>query len=85
MDILVIGAGIFGCTIASKLSDYNHNVVLIDVENDIMKKASKVNHNRIHFGYHYPRSTETAKQCIDSLPSFLLEYGESVISDLCHC
>jgi len=81
MDILVIGAGIFGCTIASKLAQFNHKIVLIDKENDLMQKASKVNHNRIHFGYHYPRSIETAKQCIDSLPGFLLEYGESVISD----
>lgn len=81
MDILVIGAGIFGCTIANKLAEDDHNVVLIDQQSDIMEKASKVNHNRIHFGYHYPRSLDTAKQCIDSLSSFLLDYGESVISN----
>jgi len=79
MDVLVIGAGLFGCTIAQELGK-EHDVTLVERENDIMQKASLANHNRIHFGYHYPRSTKTALQCLESLGSFMLEYGPAVIS-----
>ena len=79
MNILIIGGGIFGCTIAQELGK-NHEVTLVEKENDIMQKASLANHNRIHFGYHYPRSEKTALQCINSLGSFMLEYGPAVIS-----
>ena len=39
------------------------------------------NHNRIHFGYHYPRSIDTAKQSILGLSSFAMEYNDCIISD----
>ena len=81
MDILVIGAGIFGCTIAAELSESGHSVTVVEKNDNIMGGASKVNHNRVHFGYHYPRSPETARQCLDSIPSFLMHYGDAVVSD----
>ena len=80
MDVLVIGGGIFGTTIASELSENGSNVTLVEKESAIMTAASKVNHNRVHFGYHYPRSPETARQCLDSIPSFLMHYGDAVVS-----
>jgi len=81
MKILVIGGGIFGCSISLELSKYGLDVTLIEKDSDIMNNASKCNHNRIHYGYHYPRSIETATQSLDGLLSFLMMYKESIISN----
>ena len=80
MDVLVIGGGVFGTTIASELSEHGNNVTLVEKEASLMTAASRVNHNRVHFGYHYPRSPDTARQCLDSIPSFLMHYGDAVVS-----
>lgn len=80
MNILVIGAGIFGVTTAIKLSK-KHNVTLVDSNDDIMLNASKCNHNRLHFGYHYPRSIETAKQSLEGYESFYNNFKNSITSD----
>ncbi len=79
MNVLVIGAGLFGCSTAFVLSESKFKVDLVEEESDIMRKASYVNHNRIHLGYHYLRSIETAEQSIEGLLSFLFYYGDSVI------
>lgn len=81
MDVLVIGAGIFGTSIACELSEAGHNVTLVEKDEKIMQRASRVNHNRVHFGYHYPRSRETARQCLDSIPSFYMNYSDAIVSD----
>jgi len=80
MKIKIIGAGLFGCCIGYELSRYGHNVTIMEQDSDIMTRASKCNHNRIHFGYHYPRSVETAKQSLDGLVSFLVNYRDSLVS-----
>ena len=81
MDVLVIGAGIFGTSIACELSEAGHSVTLVEKDEKIMQRASRVNHNRVHFGYHYPRSRETARQCLDSIPSFYTNYSDAIVSD----
>jgi hypothetical protein len=78
MKVVVIGAGLFGCCSAIELARAGFQVVLLDREADIMQKASRVNHNRIHLGYHYLRSVETAEQSIEGLLSFLFNYGKAV-------
>jgi hypothetical protein len=78
MQILVIGGGLFGCCAAIELARAGFKVDLIDRSNDIMLHASRVNHNRIHLGYHYLRSIETAEQSIEGLLSFLFNYGHAV-------
>jgi hypothetical protein len=79
--ILVIGAGIFGCCIAIELNKVGYEVILLEQNSDIMQRASKLNHNRIHFGFHYPRSVKTAKQSLDGLVSFLLNFKDAIVSD----
>ncbi len=79
--VLVIGAGLFGCNISSKLAeDKNFTIDLVEKNNDIMQLASKNNHNRVHLGYHYLRSKETAQQSIEGLLSFLFNFGQAVIT-----
>lgn len=78
MRIAVIGAGLFGTTAALKLIHAGHHVDLYERHNDILREASGINQFRLHRGYHYPRSIETAFQCKTSEESFLSEYGEAV-------
>ena len=80
MNILVIGAGVFGICTALKLSESNR-VTLIDSNDDIMLNASKFNHNRLHFGFHYPRSIETAIQSIEGFKSFHQIFKDSVVDN----
>lgn len=81
MRVLVVGGGIFGCTVAAELAEADYDVTLVEKNPELMMQASRVNHNRVHFGYHYPRSTSTANQCVKSLSSFLMHYGKAVVSD----
>ena len=78
--IKIIGAGIFGCAIGYELSRVGHHVTIIEQDGDIMQRASKANHNRLHLGYHYPRSVETAEQSLDGLVSFLTNYKDAIVS-----
>jgi len=80
MKIIVIGAGIFGVMIALELSK-RHKVTLVDMNNDIMQNASKVNHNRLHFGFHYPRSEATARQCLESYELFYDYFNSAITSN----
>ena len=79
MKVLVIGGGLFGSSTAALLANQDVQVDLVEAEDDIMKLASRVNHNRIHLGYHYLRSIETAAQSIEGLLSFLFHFGNAVV------
>lgn len=79
MKVGVIGAGIFGVSIALKLSREGHEVLLLEKEKEIMTKASAKNHFRHHYGYHYPRSKSTALESIYGKESFEKEYGDCVL------
>jgi len=81
MKIIVIGAGIFGITIALELSKKYKDITLVDMNNDIMQNASKVNHNRLHFGFHYPRSKTTAVQSLDGYKLFHDCFSNAITSD----
>jgi len=78
--IAVVGGGIFGCTIAWKLAKNGYNVTLFEKNNDIITQASNINQYRLHKGYHYPRSTETALQSQLGEKSFLKEYSDSIVN-----
>jgi hypothetical protein len=45
----------------------------------LMQAASGINQGRLHEGYHYPRSPETAGQARAGLESFVAEYGRAVV------
>jgi len=83
MKIAVIGAGIFGITVALKLS-INHYVDLYEKQDDILGAASGINQYRLHRGYHYPRSKETVQSVLKSEKSFKEEFGESIIDNVEH-
>ncbi|MBN2651588.1 MAG: NAD(P)/FAD-dependent oxidoreductase [Spirochaetales bacterium] len=49
-DVVIIGAGVIGCSIASKLSAYNLSVLLLEKESDVGMHASSRNDGVIHPG-----------------------------------
>lgn len=81
--IAIIGAGIFGVVTALKLSDH-FEVTLFDSNFDIMLGASYINQARVHRGYHYPRSDQTTKQCIQNYKRFEEYFNKSIIKDFQH-
>lgn len=84
MKIAVIGAGIFGSTIAIALAERGLSVDLFEKNNDILQAASGINQYRLHRGYHYPRSMKTALSSKEAEASFRVEYGDSVLNDSTH-
>ena len=81
MKIAVIGAGVFGCVAAIKLYREGHDVDLYDLKPDILQCASGINQYRLHRGYHYPRSVDTATQSIRGIESFVSEYGDCLLPE----
>lgn len=77
---LVIGGGIFGSTASVSLSNSGYQVELHEKENNVMECASSINQYRLHKGYHYPRSIETATECIKGLKTFKRKYEQSVLN-----
>ena len=78
---LLVGGGIFGTTAATMLATSGYNVTLHEELGGIMKCASDINQYRLHRGYHYPRSKETAQECLDGIKSFKRKYEDSIVND----
>lgn len=81
--VAVIGGGIFGISAALELSK-NFRVTLYERSGELLSGASTNNHLRHHGGYHYPRSKETALECLRSRESFEREYGACIIRPFNH-
>tara|TARA_Y100000004_G_scaffold27063_1_gene27546 strand:- start:825 stop:2537 length:1713 start_codon:yes stop_codon:yes gene_type:complete len=77
---LVIGGGVFGLTSAITLSNNGFQVDVKEKSGDIMMGASFINQYRLHRGYHYPRSKETAQECLDGLTLFNKKYSGAVVN-----
>jgi len=76
--VAIIGAGIFGLSVALELTKKNYKVVVFERANKILTGASTINHLRHHFGFHYPRSKETVEEIKSARKSFESEYGECI-------
>ena len=77
--VAVIGGGIFGATAALYASRAGYEVHLFEKEGELLQAASGINQYRLHRGYHYPRSPETALSALSAEKTFREEYGEAVI------
>jgi|TARA_R100000081_G_scaffold89987_3_gene64045 hypothetical protein len=77
---LVVGGGIFGTTAAVGLKNSGYNVRLTEKLDDVMKGASDINQYRIHKGFHYPRSNETAESCLEGTKTFERKYDRSIMN-----
>ena len=59
-DILIIGAGVVGCSIARELSRYQLNVAVAEKENDVSMGTSKANSGIVHAGFDAHTGTNKA-------------------------
>ncbi len=69
--IAIIGAGWFGCYIAVDLMNCGYEVDIFEKEKKIFKGASGYNQNRLHQGFHYPRSYKTIKESQNGYKKFV--------------
>ncbi len=74
--ILIIGAGIHGSFIANYFAKKKNQIYLIEKENDICLGSSSATHNRANRGFHYPRSKQTANECLKAYSYFEDNYGQ---------
>lgn len=81
--IAVIGGGIYGVTVACRLSE-KYSVDLFEEKEDILMAASGINQFRLHRGYHYPRSKETTLSSLKSEPKFREVYKAAIIDNFEH-
>ncbi len=77
--IAVIGGGIFGCTTAIELARAGHSVELFERHDRLLAEASGINQYRIHRGYHYPRSLDTAMSAKASEAEFRSYFAEAIV------
>lgn len=74
----VIGGGWYGCFVADFLEKQNKPYVLIEKEKSIFTGASKFNQNRLHLGFHYPRSQRTRLECKKGFSWFVKTFPEII-------
>jgi hypothetical protein len=79
LDVAVVGGGVFGATAAIELARRGHRVDLFERADDLLLAASGINQYRLHRGYHYPRSRDTAIDCRDSEPAFRDAFPEAIV------
>ena len=74
IKIAIIGAGWFGCHIGYNLKKKNFDIKIFEKDKDIFKNASGNNTNRLHLGFHYPRSVKTREMSRDGYEKFIKQY-----------
>jgi hypothetical protein len=73
-EICIIGTGWYGLY-AGLLLKNKYKITFIEKNNDIFDNSSYRNQNRLHEGYHYPRSFETRQLCIDGYTKFINKFN----------
>jgi len=79
LSAIVIGGGIHGIMSAIELAKEGFKTTILEKNAQILQGTSGATHNRAHLGYHYPRSDETAKECLEGLKIFIKKYPSSIV------
>ncbi|MEG1139226.1 MAG: NAD(P)/FAD-dependent oxidoreductase [Lachnospiraceae bacterium] len=72
-DIIIIGGGVIGCSIARELSRYRRRVLVLEKNSDVCEGTSKANSGIVHAGYDALPGTKKAyfnllgNQCMEEL------------------
>ena len=81
MKIIIVGAGWYGLHTYCFLKKHFKNkidITILEKEKDFFNNSSNYNQNRLHLGYHYPRSHKTRELCLIGYYKFIQEYREVV-------
>lgn len=81
---LVIGGGFYGCMVALHLKSRGVDAVILERGERLLTRSSYVNQARVHNGYHYPRSFNTAYRSRFNAPKFVQDFKAAVVSDFTH-
>ena len=78
--IVIIGTGWYGLHIFLFLKQRYKNIkiVILEKNNDIFNNSSNYNQNRLHLGYHYPRSYDTRELCKYNYSKFIDKYRDLI-------
>lgn len=81
-DAIIIGGGFYGSMVAIHLSKFIglNNVAILEKDSKIFSRASSNNQYRVHNGYHYPRSFNTANRSRINFNRFIKEWPNAVIN-----
>ena len=81
-NIVIIGAGWYGLHIYLFITQRysNYNVLILESNSEIFNNSSYYNQNRLHLGYHYPRSNRTREICKNNYSKFIEKYNDVVDS-----
>lgn len=84
MSAIVIGGGFYGAMVALHLHKRGVPVQIIEASDRLLSRASYVNQARVHNGYHYPRSFNTAYRSRFNSPRFIKEFKPAVVDNFTH-
>lgn len=74
ITVCIIGAGWYGLHTGTILKEMGIHFCIYEKGNEVLSGASFYNQNRLHLGYHYPRSHETRTLCYDGYTRFKSRY-----------
>ncbi|WP_295699213.1 FAD-dependent oxidoreductase [uncultured Helicobacter sp.] len=80
-DCIVIGGGFYGAYLALQLKRKYQKVLIIEQESHLLLRASFHNQARVHNGYHYPRSLNTALSSARAFKRFCTEFAPAIKDD----
>ena len=80
-DVVIIGGGFYGCSIAIELKKSFSKVLLIEKDMKLFNRSSSKNQARIHNGYHYPRHFNTASSSHKNFYNFSNDFKQSVVDN----
>ena len=60
-DVVIIGGGVIGCSLASRLSAYTADIAVLEKANDVSCGASKANSGIVHGGFDAKEGSLKAK------------------------
>ncbi|MCK9524502.1 MAG: FAD-dependent oxidoreductase, partial [Limnochordia bacterium] len=69
-DVVIIGAGIVGTTIARELARYRLKILILEKGIDVAMGATKANSAIVHGGYAEPSTTLKGQLCLKGRQAF---------------
>ncbi len=78
-EVVVVGGGAYGCILALELHRRGaRDILILERETELLRRASFANQARVHNGYHYPRSFLTAHRSRINYARFTAEYSQCI-------
>lgn len=74
-DKVIVGAGIYGLYAAYICGKRGEKVLVVERDKEAFMRATYINQARVHMGYHYPRSLNTANKSVNYFDRFNRDYS----------